>query len=151
MSRSAKSKSKVVLNYYDANYGNFQTELYAEIRREAFGQDIGQNSWLTAEEQDMFLGWLDLSAGRMLLDVACGSGGPTLRMVETTGCSVVGIDLHEQAINTAKSLATQRNLHEFAEFRVDTLGAHGIDRVTSAARGNCKALRACPQAVHRFA
>jgi len=118
MSRSAKSKSKTAPSYYDANYGNFQTELYAEIRREAFGQDIGQNSWLTATEQDTFLGWLDLSGGRMLLDVACGSGGPTLRMVETTGCSVVGIDLHKQAISTAKLLAKQRNLQAYAEFQV---------------------------------
>jgi hypothetical protein len=36
------------VRHYDANYGNFQSELYAEIRREAFGEDIGQNSWLTA-------------------------------------------------------------------------------------------------------
>ena len=26
--------------HYDANYGNFETDLYAEIRREAFGEDI---------------------------------------------------------------------------------------------------------------
>ena len=39
-------------------------------------------------------------------------------MAETTGCSVVGIDLHEQAIDTAKSLAMHRNLQEWAEFRV---------------------------------
>jgi hypothetical protein len=38
---------------------NFQTELYAQIRREAFGEDIGQNSWLTADELDRFLEWLD--------------------------------------------------------------------------------------------
>ena len=37
------------VRHYDANYGNFQTELYAEIRREAFGEDIGQSSWLTAD------------------------------------------------------------------------------------------------------
>jgi hypothetical protein len=60
---------------YDANYGNFQTELYEEIRREAFGEDIGQNSWLTAEEQDRFLGWLELSGGKTVLDVACGLAG----------------------------------------------------------------------------
>src|SRR6516165_12473430 len=104
--------------YYDANYGNFQTELYTEIRREAFGEDIGQNSWLTVEEQDMFLEWLDLSPGKTLLDVACGSGGPTLRMAAKTGCSAVGIDLHEQAISIAKSLASQHNLTDLAEFRV---------------------------------
>jgi hypothetical protein len=58
-----------------ANYGNFQTELYAQIRREAFGEDIGQNSWLTSDEQDRFLEWLDLSPEKALLDVACGAGG----------------------------------------------------------------------------
>lgn len=103
---------------YNANYGNFQNELYAEIRREAFGEDIGQNSWLTAGEQDRFLEWLDLSAGETLLDVACGAGGPALRIAATTGCSVVGIDVHEQAIATANSLAAQRGLAERAEFRV---------------------------------
>jgi len=104
--------------YYVANYLYFQTELYTEIRREAFGEDIGQNSWLTVEEQDMFLEWLDLSPGKTLLDVACGSGGPTLRMAAKTGCSVIGVDLHEQAIATARSLASQRTLADPSEFRV---------------------------------
>ena len=118
MSVPGKTKPPASPSYYDANYGNFQTELYADIRREAFGEDIGQNSWLTAKEQDMFLGWLDLSSGKRLLDVACGSGGPTLRITATTCCSVVGIDIHEQAISTAKSLASQRNLQERTEFCV---------------------------------
>jgi 2-polyprenyl-3-methyl-5-hydroxy-6-metoxy-1,4-benzoquinol methylase len=113
-----KSKRDAAGTYYDANYGNFQTELYSEIRREAFGDDIGQNSWLTAEEQDLFLGWLGLCAGKTLLDVACGSGGPALRITANSGCSLVGIDIHEQAIATAKSLASERSLKERAEFCV---------------------------------
>jgi len=113
-----KSKSDTGITYYDTNYGNFQTELYSEIRREAFGGDIGQNSWMTASEQDMFLDWLHLSTGKKLLDVACGSGGPALRIATKTGCSLVGIDLHEQAISTAKSLAAQRHLKNDAEFRI---------------------------------
>ncbi len=104
--------------HYDANYGNFQTELYAQIRRDAFGEDIGQSSWLTADEQDKFLGRLNLSAGKTLLDVACGSGGPVLRIAERTGCAVVGVDVHEHAITTAKSLAAQRSLSERAKFQV---------------------------------
>jgi cyclopropane fatty-acyl-phospholipid synthase-like methyltransferase len=103
--------------HYNANYGNFQTELYAQIRHEAFGEDIGQNSWLTSDEQDRFLKWLDLSPGKTLLDVACGAGGPALRIAAITGCSVVGIDAHEQAVATASSLAAQRGLAERAEFR----------------------------------
>src|SRR6201997_5871761 len=102
---------------YDAAYGNFQASLYEEIRREAFGEDIGQNSWLTSGEQDRFLEWLDLSPGKTLLDVACGAGGPALRIAATTGCSVVGIDVHEQAVTTARSLAAQRGLVERSEFR----------------------------------
>ncbi len=112
-----KSNSRSPAGHYNANYGNFQTELYAQIRHEAFGEDIGQNSWLTSGEQDRFLRWLDLSPGKTLLDVACGAGGPALRIAATTGCSVVGIDVHEQAVATASSLAAQRGLAERAEFR----------------------------------
>jgi SAM-dependent methyltransferase len=104
--------------HYDANYGNFQTDLYAQIRRDAFGEDIGQSSWITADEQDRFLPMLNLCAGKTLLDIACGSGGPVLRIAERTGCSVVGVDVHEQAITTATSLSSQRGLSERAKFQV---------------------------------
>jgi cyclopropane fatty-acyl-phospholipid synthase-like methyltransferase len=118
-----KSNSLPPAGHYNANYGNFQTELYAQIRQEAFGEDIGQNSWLTSEEQDRFLGWLDLSPGKTLLDVACGAGGPALRIATTTGCSVAGIDVHGEAVATASALATQRGLAERAKFRsIDATG-----------------------------
>jgi len=81
----AKSNPLPHAGHYNANYGGFQKDLYAEIRQEAFGEDIGQNSWLTSDEQDRFLKWLDLSPGKTLLDVACGAGGPALRIAATTG------------------------------------------------------------------
>ena len=104
--------------HYDASYGNFRTRLYEEIRREAFGEDIGQQSWITADEQDRFIQWLNLSAGRALLDVACGSGGPALRIAGATGCAVMGIDLHEQAIAGARALAASRGLSDRARFEL---------------------------------
>ena len=113
-----KLNSAPPTSHYNTNYGNFQTELYAQIRCEAFGEDIGQNSWLTADEQDRFLEWLDLCPGKTLLDVGCGAGGPALRIVASSGCSVVGVDVHEQAVTTASSLAAQRGLADRAEFRV---------------------------------
>jgi cyclopropane fatty-acyl-phospholipid synthase-like methyltransferase len=119
----AKSNSPPSAGHYDANYGNFEKELYAQIRREAFGEDIGQNSWLTTDEQDRFLEWLDLSPAKTLLDVACGAGGPALRMASITGCSAVGIDVHEQAVSTANSLAAQRGLAERSQFlAIDATG-----------------------------
>ena len=118
MSEAVPSKLPAATRHYDANYGNFETELYAQIRRDAFGEDIGQSSWLTADEQDTFLGRLNLSSGKTLLDVACGSGGPALRIAEQTGCAIVGVDVHGQAIATADSLAAQRGLTERAQFQV---------------------------------
>jgi len=102
--------------HYDANYGSFRTALYAEIRREAFGEDIGQQSWITAGEQDGFLRHLNLSSGRTLLDVACGSGGPALRIAAKTGCAITGIDLHDQALANARALAEERGLGSMARF-----------------------------------
>jgi 2-polyprenyl-3-methyl-5-hydroxy-6-metoxy-1,4-benzoquinol methylase len=118
----ANTASRSPTARYDANYGKFQTELYAEIRREASGEDIGQNSWLTLDEHNKFLQWLDLVPGKVLLDVGCGAGGPALRIATITGCSVVGVDVHEQAVATAVSLAAQRGLAERAKFHVANAG-----------------------------
>jgi len=104
-------------SHYRDNYKNFKSDLYAEIRREAFGEDIGQNSWLTANEQDRFIAWLELSSGQVLLDVACGSGGPALRIAAASGCSVTGVDVEEDGIRIATSLAKERGLTERAQFQ----------------------------------
>jgi ubiquinone/menaquinone biosynthesis C-methylase UbiE len=104
------------VDHYGTQYGQFATALYAQIRLETFGEDIGQNGWLTAEEQDLFVSWLALEPGDRLLDVACGSGGPTLRVARRTGCAVHGIDLHEQAVREARARATAAGLDVRATF-----------------------------------
>jgi 2-polyprenyl-3-methyl-5-hydroxy-6-metoxy-1,4-benzoquinol methylase len=108
--------------HYNLSYGNFRTDLYVEIRREAFGEDIGQNSWHTADEQARFLTWLELSAGKRLLDVACGAGGPAMRLAASSGCAVAGVDIHEAAIETAQALAQERGFASRAEFRTADAG-----------------------------
>jgi cyclopropane fatty-acyl-phospholipid synthase-like methyltransferase len=115
---SNSSKGGQTSSHYDANYRNFQNTLYAQIRQEAFGDDFGQNSWITAEEQDRSLEWLKLAPGKTLLDVACGSGGPALRIAERTGCSVVGVDTHSDAVSTAQHLAAERSLSKRTRFEV---------------------------------
>lgn len=117
MSEAATAAMSSDFGHYSANYKNFESELYAEIRREAFGVDIGQSSWITADEQDRGLKLLHLGPGKNLLDVACGSGGPALRLAELTGCSLVGVDVHEDAVKTANSLSAQRELSARAKFQ----------------------------------
>ena len=111
-------EARVVVDHYAAAYGKFTSRLYAQIRQEAFGEDFGQQSWQLAEEQDRLIRWLDLSPGRRLLDVACGSGGPTLRIAARTGCDVHGIDVEANGIAAADEMAQARGLAERATFSV---------------------------------
>ena len=106
------------VDHYDASYGNFASDLYETIRKEAFGEDIGQTGWLTADEQDDFISKLEIGSGNTLLDIACGSGGPTLRVASKTGSNVVGIDIHEKGIETAKAQAVNLGLSDKASFEV---------------------------------
>ena len=117
MSNPAKSPPRSF--HYDANYKNFQTDLYASIRRDAcVGEDLGQTSWITAHEQDRSLEWLKLGPGTSLLDVACGSGGPALRIAARTGCDLLGVDLHEAGVSAGRALAAERGLSARARFEV---------------------------------
>jgi SAM-dependent methyltransferase len=98
------------VDLYGASYRGFAREIYTAIRREAFGQDIGQTGWLTAEEQDLFIEWLGLSESSRLLDVACGSGRPGLRIAQKTGCRISGVDLNAEGIASAKENAKDLRL-----------------------------------------
>lgn len=111
-----RSKSPSSIDHYGAQYGNFASDLFAEIRREAFGEDIGQTGWLTADEQDLFIGWLGLSDSSHLLDLACGSGQPTLRIAGKTGCHVSGVDLHDAGVTNANAKAKEMCLEARASF-----------------------------------
>lgn len=112
----SEPKGSSTSDHYGAHYGTFASDLFAEIREEAFGTDIGQNGWLTADEQDLFVGWLGLSETDHLLDLACGTGGPTLRIAQQTGCSVTGIDLHSEGVANATKSAKNFGLGARAAF-----------------------------------
>src|SRR5260370_4934728 len=77
--------------FYAATYGNFTTPLLAEIRAAAYGEDIGQNSWLTADELQAFLDWLGLSARSAVLDIGSRSRGPPLFTAPALGCGGAGV------------------------------------------------------------
>ena len=107
----------IQVDHYGSQYSNFESGVLITVRQEAFGTDYGQNSWQTADEQDQFIEQLDIEGESRWLDVACGSGGPSLRVVERNGSSVVGIDFHEDAVATARRAAAVRGLANRAEFR----------------------------------
>jgi SAM-dependent methyltransferase len=103
-------------DYYHQHYGAFAEDVYAAVRRDTFGDDFGQNSWHTAAEFDRFLAWFDLDPNARVLDVACGSGGPTLRLAQMAGCHVVGIDIQAEGIAAARAEAERAGPTAHATF-----------------------------------
>ncbi len=99
-------------------YANFNEQVLAAVREETFGQDIGQNSWLTAEEFEQFIGWLDIDAGSHLLEVASGSGGPALHLADKHGCRVTGVDVNPHGVATARRAAVAAGLTHLVKFKV---------------------------------
>jgi cyclopropane fatty-acyl-phospholipid synthase-like methyltransferase len=100
---------------YASAYAGFSAR--EQIRLETYGEDLGQSGWLTVDELDLFAEWLDLRGDSRLLDIGCGSGGTDLRLAETTGASVIGVDMSAEGIATAKRLASERQLDDRTNFR----------------------------------
>ncbi len=105
------------VDLYNSTYGNFQEQVLSEIRRETYGEDIGQNSWITTDEYDAFYSWLKLSAGDHVLEVASGSGGPALYLAKKFKCRITGLDINEEGIKTANQQALNAKIID-AEFQL---------------------------------
>jgi len=79
------------VDLYDSHYDRVNDEAYRSIRQATYGDDLGQASWITAEELQQFCAWLGIRAQHRVLEVACGSGGVATRIAETMGAEVVGV------------------------------------------------------------
>ena len=106
------------VDLFDNTYSNFTEQVLAAIREETFGKDIGQNSWLTADEYDRFISWLRLDSGQHVLEVASGSGGPSRYLAQQTSCFVTGVDANESGVETATQALGETELKGRITFRV---------------------------------
>jgi SAM-dependent methyltransferase len=99
------------------SYGQLEGDVFAAIRRETYGEDLGQFSWITADELRRLISALSLTKDGRVLDVACGSGGLSLFITEMVGCQMNGIDINESGIATAREIARARGLQALAHFQ----------------------------------
>ena len=107
------------VDLFDSTYQHFTDQVLDAIRKETFGTDIGQNSWVTIDEYERLLPWLNLTAEAHVLEVASGSGGPALYLARTTGCRVTGIDANESGVATATQMASEAAAKSGAAERVE--------------------------------
>jgi len=61
-------------------------------------------------------------AGKRILDVGCGIGGPSFEMARTHGAYVVGIDLESPLIDRALAARNKNGLDDHCEFQTVTAG-----------------------------
>ena len=106
------------IDLFDSTYSHFTEQVLDAIRKETFGEDIGQNSWLTVDEYDRFIPELRLGPEDHLLEVASGSGGPALYLANKFGCNVTGVDANESGIATATQSAVKLKRTDRVNFRL---------------------------------
>lgn len=104
------------VDFYSARYSIERQKLRDVLFAEVYDNYFGQSSWVSTADYDRFAAWLELSSESRLLDVACGSGQPSLRIAGSTGCMVTGVDSSAQAIETAIGLAHKKALASRSRF-----------------------------------
>src|SRR5207237_10072538 len=88
---------------YDKLYEEFDSPLWQQLRREAYGEDIGQHSWVTADELQEDISLLKLARASHFLDLGCGPGGPLPFVVRHVGCWGSGVDVSAYAIASGRT------------------------------------------------
>ncbi len=106
------------VDLFDSTYGHFTEDVLATIRRETFGQDIGQNSWLTVEEYDRFIAWLRLWPGAARARSGERLGRPGAVPGDRASCHVTGIDNNERGVAEATRAAFDSHQSHRISFRV---------------------------------
>jgi SAM-dependent methyltransferase len=106
------------IDLYDNAYANFASDAEAAVRRETYGEDLGQTSWMTVQEWLEFADHLAVDARAEVLEVGSGSGGPAVYLSLARGCRVTGVDINEHGVRNARELAEARAVGDRAHFLV---------------------------------
>jgi SAM-dependent methyltransferase len=105
------------VDLYDNVYADFASDVELAVRREAWGEDLGQSSWLTAGEWLEFADQLGVGPGTEVLEVGSGSGGPAIYLAAARECRITGVDINEHGVRNAQALAQARGLAGQARFQ----------------------------------
>jgi cyclopropane fatty-acyl-phospholipid synthase-like methyltransferase len=106
---------------YEAIYEQFDSALMRRIRREAYGEDVGQHSWVSADELRADVERLALTEASRLIDLGCGPCGPLTFVMAIVGCSGVGVEISAGAILAGRARAARLGVQNRMSLRVADL------------------------------
>jgi SAM-dependent methyltransferase len=101
MSASGQSRA----DGYESFYREFDSPLMRTLRREAYGEDVGQHSWVGADELRADIARLALGPASRLLDLGCGPCGPLTFILAESGCAGTGVELSPSALQAGRARA----------------------------------------------
>lgn len=107
-----------MVDLYNNVYGDFAGDVEADVRRRAFGEDIGQSSWMTAADWLRFADAAGVGPRSHVLEVGSGSGGPAVHLAAARGCRVTGIDINAHGVGNGAALAAARGLADRVRFEL---------------------------------
>jgi SAM-dependent methyltransferase len=90
---------------YDSFYRDFDSPLMRRLRSAAYGEDIGQHSWVGAEELRTDVHRLALAPESRLLDLGCGPCGPLTFVIAAVGCTGTGLERSAAALRAGRDRA----------------------------------------------
>ncbi len=128
---------------YDKFYKEFDSPISRQMREEAYGEDIGQHSWVTAEELRGDIPLLELTRTSRVLDLGCGPCGPLTFVVGLVGCQGIGADVSAPAIAAGRARVTALGLDD----RV-TLHEGDLNEPVPLAGGSCDAVMSLDVILH---
>lgn len=123
----------LVLSGYDAFYAAWgrSSALRRIWQQHAAGLDFPEEfdhiSFLTLDRLTSMADGMALAADDLLVDLACGAGGPGLWVARESGCRLIGIDQSAVAVVRAGERAARVGLVGRAEFRQGTFASTGLD------------------------
>ena len=112
-----------MVDLYNNVYSGFGSDAEVAVRRQTYGEDIGQSSWMTASEWLGFADQLGATEASEVLEVGSGSGGPAIYLAVKRGCRVTGVDINEHGVRNAIALAADRGVADRVNFRVANASA----------------------------
>jgi SAM-dependent methyltransferase len=113
---------------YDAlPQGHTFNRIWRETAYQAdFPIEFAHIGFLTLSEAQRLTDHLGLAPGDVLVDLACGEGGPGLWVAQTAGATLIGIDPTESGLSAALQRAEALGMSDQATFQRGTFEATGL-------------------------
>lgn len=104
--RVVTGDSKLTPEVFDTVFAQAaRSQWIRSVFAEDLPEDVDPFSFITMSGLEDIVTWLDLSQGALLVDLACGRGGPGLWLARRTGAELVGVDFSPVGIDHARQRA----------------------------------------------